>query len=113
MYERSLKYFIHLIQGDSLKRLVEVKSDGRKIPPEEIDHIYFSSTQLDITKELIYDTESESYILTFNSNETNTFPPGKYTYDLTLYFSGSAIETCVYNGDIKIYPKDNEVDIDE
>lgn len=107
------QYHICIVQGDTEEYYITLIADDIELIPTDVSHLYFSSRNLNITKELLWDDEKNAFILSFTSDETKTFPKGKHSWDLTLYTTDSAISTCIYEDIIQVFPKKNEVTTNE
>jgi hypothetical protein len=97
---------IEVIKGDTLELSFEVEN----IEIDLIKNVYFSSRNL-LTKEFLWDEISEKYRLTISSQETEIFPVGKASYDITIIFVDETVKTIQYRGPLVVYPKDNRVNI--
>lgn len=97
-----------LIKGDSLTVTVEITG----VTTNDVDHIYFSVRDV-VTDEFTYDNASEKWILTIPATSTDNaeYTVGKHSYDVTVYFSNSTVNTIIYKGLLTIYAKDNVVDV--
>lgn len=96
---------IELVQGDTLNKNVIV----RGVSESDIDSIYFTCHELDIEKQLVYDSNIEKWVLKIEAAETKTYKTITTDYDLTIKFTDDDISTVLYRGIFKVLPKVNEV----
>lgn len=97
---------IRIIKGDSFEKSFTV--DFAK---ENIDKVYFTSRQLSIQKELDFNTETNTWDVNLQSNETTNLREITTTYDITVNFTGEngKVSTVVYEAEIQILPKHNYI----
>lgn len=94
---------LEIIKGDTLTLNINV-NNGIDL----IEKMFFSSKVLGIEKEVSYFGENV-YQLIISSEETKRFNVSQATYDITVVKKNDSISTCVYNGYIYIYEKENVV----
>jgi hypothetical protein len=95
---------ITIVKGDSLHLNLTFENLDLSL----VSHVYFSSRNI-ITKEFIYDDEEENYRLEILAVESEEFPAGKYSYDITVYFTDDGVKTVQRKGPFVILTKDNRV----
>ena len=95
---------ITIVKGDSLHLNLTFENLDLSL----VSHVYFSSRNI-ITKEFIYDSEEENYRLEILAVESEEFPAGKYSYDITVYFTDDGVKTVQRKGPFVILTKDNRV----
>ena len=95
---------IVIVQGDTYSCEIELENFNLDVDVE----IYFSCSELDICKKLVYDDFYKSYILSLLPEETKSFSKGIYDYDITIKLSTS-IKTIQYKSTMVILEKNNEV----
>lgn len=94
---------IQIIKGDTLTLNINV-NNGIDL----IEKMFFSSKALGIEKEIEYFGENV-YQIVISSEETKRFNVPQATYDITVVKNNEHIQTCIYNGYIYIYEKENVV----
>lgn len=95
---------IEIIKGDSLHLNLTFENLDLNL----ISHVYFSSRNI-ITKEFLYDEFEENYRLEIMAAESENFPAGRHSYDITVYFIDSGVKTVQRKGPFIILTKDNRV----
>jgi tRNA splicing endonuclease len=95
---------IKIIKGDSLDLTLTIEN----IELELIEHVYFSSRNL-LTREFLWDEPTEKYRLRIAAEETEEFPVGRASYDITIMFIDEGVRTAKYKGPLIVHPKDNRV----
>jgi hypothetical protein len=95
---------ITIVKGDSL----HINLAFENLDLDLISHVYFSSRNI-TTKEFIYDEFEENYRLEILASESEDFPAGKYSYDITVYFIDNGVKTVQRKGPFVILTKDNKV----
>jgi hypothetical protein len=95
---------IEIIKGDSL----HLNLTFENLDIELISHVYFSSRNI-ITKEFVYDEFEENYRLEIMPSESEDFPAGRHSYDITVYFIDNGVRTVQRKGPLVILTKDNRV----
>lgn len=105
------RHRICVVKGDTLEYFINVVFDGRPLSSSDVSHLYFSSDELGVTKELTYTSTLGLFRLAFTASETSHFPEGRYNWDLTLYSLNQTVQTCVYNDVIIVFPKNNRVNV--
>jgi hypothetical protein len=95
---------IEIIKGDSLHLNLTFENLDLSL----ISHVYFSSRNI-ITKEFIYDEFEENYRLEIMATESEDFPAGRHSYDITVYFIDSGVKTVQRKGPFIVLTKDNRV----
>ena len=93
---------IKVIQGDSYQLNVSVANAA-----STIDHIVVSCKQLNIKKDLTFDSTSNKYLFTLAATETKHLKTGTYDYDLTIFFTDANVQTVAYRADLVVLPKTN------
>jgi hypothetical protein len=95
---------ITIVKGDNL----HINLTFENLDLDLISHVYFSSRNI-ITKEFTYDNEEENYRLEILASESEDFPAGKHSYDITVYFIDNGVKTVQRKGPLVILTKDNKV----
>lgn len=108
------KYFITLIQGDSLdKRYVVEDREGNRVGNDVVQRIIFTCAAHGLEQELTYDEAELTWMLSLSSDTTAQLTPRVTGYDLTLLFvgdlTGQAVKTKVYTATMTVKPKRNKI----
>lgn len=93
---------IDIIQGDSAQYLVNLSSVE---DIEIVESIVFCSCRLGIHKEIPYDSDLESYVLSFSAEETQNYPACRADYSITVRFADGIVRTPCLRGDMFIREK--------
>lgn len=101
---------IVIIQGDTYQANVTVEGVEDLAV---IENVYFSCSKLEMTKELTFDPETETYVLLLSSEETSALYPQTTNFDITVKFFDSKIKTGLYRGKLIVCDKNNPVEVSE
>ena len=101
-----MKEELVIIQGDYYGLEVTFES----VVLELIDKVIFTSKELNICKELVYNDELGTWLFELSSNETKQLTDGHYDYDITIKFTNGENVTAIYNYGICVKEKENKVD---
>lgn len=94
---------IKIIQGNTKKILVKV-TKGTDL----IEKVYFSSKYLNIVEEC-QKIEEGKYLISFDSDTTANWKPGKATFDITVTLKENQVATPIYNDVIVVLKKENSI----
>ena len=95
---------ITIVKGDSFEKTFKMEQSNSLIAK-----VYFTSKDLNLQKELSYDSTHDVYTLSLTKDETADLREVLTTYDITVQFSDDKILTVVYKDLIHILPKINKV----
>lgn len=98
-------YKIDIIKGDTIEKNIIISG----INNEDIEKVYLSSKEINIDKELTYDSNTEKWVFRLESNETKDLKEINTDFDITMKLVSSDVLTLVYRGVIQVYPKINKV----
>jgi hypothetical protein len=98
---------IIIIQGDNYQKKIYFTNFDINL----VDSVFFSCKVLNLSKKLDK-INTEYFLLSFTSEETEKFAPLKGNYDITVVFTDSKTKTVLYNSFIEILPKINTIQED-
>lgn len=102
-----IKNDITIIKGDACFRDVIITG----AEPEIIEGVYFTCSDLQISKNLEYDSERKCYCLRLESEETAQYNVMVTDYDITIKFFDDSYRTVIYRGKMSIMEKHNPVEV--
>lgn len=94
---------IDIIQGDSANYLIGISSVE---DISLIERMSFCSSRLGVYKEIMFDEELNSYVLSFSAEETRQYPSCRADYSITIVFSDGKVRTPTLKGEMFIREKD-------
>ena len=95
---------ITIIQGDTYEAQLSFTGiDDFSV----FDKILFSCNDLGVCKEIEFDEELNSYVLKFSPEETQNMTSGRATFDITVIYKDSNVQTPIYCNDILVKRKVN------
>lgn len=99
---------IVIIQGDTYQANVTIEGvEDLSV----VEHVYFTCSKLDLTRELLFDSETETYVLLLSSEETSALKPITTNFDITVKLVGEKLKTGLYRGALIVCEKNNPVEV--
>jgi hypothetical protein len=94
------------VQGDSLNLSVKVTYGA-----DSIEKLYFSSSALGITKQLVREGTTNNWVVVLNDDDIKKIPDTirDTSYDITAKLKDSQTLTLVYNEEIQVLKKVNPI----
>lgn len=110
-----------IIQGDTFQKTLVIRlTGGDRLDGTVVKAVYFTCDKLNIHDKLIEPKldpegkqENGKYKLIFSSKDTEKFPKGSTTYDITILFGkgqdNDIVKTVRYQYPLEVLPKINNV----
>lgn len=101
---------ITVIQGDDFEMIYQfMDCDGNILDDTSITNVYMSCDKLEYQTNLVWNTTYQGWMLTILNELTTNFAQCVTTYDLTVYFLNSKIQTEIYEAKMTVLLKRNKV----
>jgi len=101
---------ISIIQGDDFEVVYQFTDcDGNILDESNISKVYMSCDKLDYQATLTWNTNYQGWTLIIPNEATTNFTQCVTTYDLTVYFLNSKIQTEIYEAKMTVLLKRNKV----
>ncbi len=98
---------IVIIQGDTYQANVTVEG----VQKEAIEAVYFSCSKFDLSRELTYDDDTDTYVLLLSSEETKALVASTTNFDITVKLFDQKLKTGLYCGKLIVLKKTNPVEV--
>lgn len=107
---KSSNVVINAIQGNSIFRSFELTNSEGVLDTSGIAHLYFTCSQLDCQKELIYNESTQRWELSISYTETASFPPRSTTFNLSAIFADETRATPIFEGKFNVIRNTNQIE---